>query len=352
MTGTGRIVALAFALLLIAGCGGGSSNPAPSHPLATATTPPQTGAPLSTASLTIKYPTGFHIASGKATPQSRRRSPAYINPSPGPDYAGMIDIFVDGADAIHTPPNPAASQDGTQTFTLPLYAVSGQHKIVAIETENGYNSGSETILAIGEADVATGCIGCTETLSLTMQQNVASIGLMSDPADAYDDASIASTFTGAEECINNAYDSLTVYPFAADPTNGFAVNDYNSSYGVGGSAVPSMTSFSLVQIYTDLANLDTVDASNNGSLTGYTIQFNSDPSDDSNHVFWGVYLKLSVPNFGAVVYNDAINNLGAYPGIDALYNQGILPYGTLQSLNNPNPFTATILVNPSTSGCP
>ncbi len=350
MTSIGRFLTLGAAVLL-ASCGGSGSGSAP--------VAGNGGGATTTDTLTIKYPTNFHIAriaTGTTAQQSRRRSPAYINPSPGP-YSGEIDIFVDGTKVITATPNPNASSDGTQSFAIPLFAqaTQGVHQIVAVETESGLNS---AILAIGETDQSTDLTGGTTSLSLTMQQNVQYIGLMSsatdnaNDAEAYDSPSTSNppVYSSQQECVSQSGDSFTVYPFAADATGGFQANNSNTGYGAGGSFTPGLTGFTLTQPYADLSNFDTITGPTYGN-TGYTITFQGNGSITPSS-YYGIQLHFSVQNPVAAIYQDAITydsepGFGAYPGIEKLYAAGTLPLNTLSTTN---PFVTTIEVDPFYGG--
>ncbi len=343
-----RAAALGAILALVSGCGGGAGGTAGITPAGNAGT--QSAVPTGSGTLTLHYPTSFYTATFTSKTQSVRRSPKYINPAPS-GYTGYIDIFINGTDAI---PNTAVSpsqSDGTQSFTIPLF--SGSDQVVAVETESGIAAGTGTIIAIGETDVQQGYIGGALSLSLTMQQNVSYIGLMTTPTGT--NAAIGSSFSPTMCAYQGS--QLTVYPFAADPTGGFAPND-----GAGGSAVPSLVSFTdpgqagpLLPNYGNGVNFDTVNALPSGTFPGYTVTFTSSAGEAGLSVFFPIDLNFSVPNGAAAIYNDAITygadpGVGAYPGIEKLYSNAtkVLP---LQSLSTTNPLTATIAVTPNENGC-
>ncbi len=294
-----------------------------------------------TASLTFKYPTNFHVAqftSGTTTQQSRRR-PKYINPSSG---SYKIDIFINGTDVISTSIAPS-QPDGTQSFTIPLYF--GQDEIVAVETEAGLQGGNGTILAIGETDVDQNYIASPITLSLTMQQNLQYIGLMTSTTGT--NASIGSTFN-PPQCVSQG-SHLTVYPFAADPTGGFSLDS-----GAGGSPIPSLMSFTDPSPFGIGGNFDTVSGPTSGQ-PGYTVTYTSSAGEAALGTYFAPSLNFSVLNPAAAIYADVIakdNGYGggAYPGIEQLYTQTqkIVP---IQSLSTITPFTATISVTPNENGC-
>jgi hypothetical protein len=344
MSSIARAAALGVTLVLVSGCGGGSG--------ASGVTPAGSAAMQSTASgtgtLTLHYPTSFHTATFSSTTQSVRRSPKYINPSPN-GYTGYIDIFINGVDAITATVAPSES-DGTQQFTIPLF--TGSDQVVVVETELGLQAGNGTILAIGETDVQQGYIGGPLTLNLTMEQNIQYIGLMSTSTGA--NATVGSVFS-PQQCTYQG-SQLTVYPFAADAAGGFVLNS-----GAGGSAVPTLVSFSdpgqnsSTPYYGNGVNFDTVNASTSGSLTGYTVTYTSSAGEAALNEYFPADLNFSVDNQAAVIYNDAIQNeanpgYGSYPGIEKLYSNTtkVLPLG---SLSTTNPLTATIAVTPNENGC-
>lgn len=82
MRGWERFAAVAGFAAILAGCGGGGSGSTPTAPkVAASATSAPTGAPLATANLTIKFPSGFHKAKiGKAAAAKAKRAPAYVNP--------------------------------------------------------------------------------------------------------------------------------------------------------------------------------------------------------------------------------------------------------------------------------
>jgi hypothetical protein len=355
-----RIAAFACCAVLVSGCGGGSSTPgAPRAASAAATAAPHTGTPLATETLTIKFPPTFHqarLGSSKPAPtSSKRRSPAYINPSPSP-YTGWIDIFVDGTNISSAPPN-IYTPDGTQTFSIPLYSTGAvQHTIVAVETEGGLNSDNNTILAIGETDVQTSSLaaGTSQAISLTMLENAQYIGVMSDPNDNNNDAEAfygepASSYgnvyySAYAEATCAPGETFTVWAFAADATYGFAAANSNTAYGVGGIVPPTLNSWLSVSP----ADNDQINASDyDGNRSGYTITYNN-VSDN------GVLMNFTVTSPAEAIYNDIYQyaeypGTGAYPGIEALVNvngsPNVIPLQAFSALTS-SPLNVQIDVQP------
>jgi hypothetical protein len=195
------VLACTFALagVALAACGGGGTSPV-TTPRASATAA-ATLAPsaanrtaIGTSKLVLVFPKTVTGKSGKAlraVPAAANRSPQYINPSPAPSsqiYAGnVLDIYVDGTlvpnidgsepTMQHSLVLVSPATDGTQTVTLPIYSTNHDSVVVV---ERDYNGSAS--LAIGDAE-ASGQIspGGSVNLTLTMQMNAVSIGLVQFP---------------------------------------------------------------------------------------------------------------------------------------------------------------------------
>jgi hypothetical protein len=186
-------VAAASAAIALAACGGGGSSPAPTAGAKAAGTPAPAAASravVGRANVNLVLP---HVVSGKsgmalrALPAKTARNPQYINPSPAPSgnvYAGnVLNIYVDGSlipnidgsdpDLQHSLVlvNPAA--DGTQAVNLPLFS-STNNSVVVIE----YDMNGSNLLAIGDNEVGGISVGQSLNISLTMQMNAVSIGII------------------------------------------------------------------------------------------------------------------------------------------------------------------------------
>lgn len=328
MTGAIRSCALAMAAALLAACGGGGSAPGAVLPKgaggaattgATGGTPTYTAAspsqrPVATATLTIKYPTSFHVASLAAAARSpaphtssHTRQPAYVNPD-GYD----LDVFVvnnSNSGSISHPVNQQSISNGggdsTQTLSIPLYS-NAQQYIVAIESIGGVASEGRQILSIGEADLAASSFnpGDAPTIALTMQMNAENIGMTSDQSNASDAVAfpivsaptpnIYNSWNGSTTACSTGAGSPNLYYFATDSRGGF--NLITEQAGTGGIPYPVLLGYQSDQ----LTNANTVTSSTaGGNGPNLSITFNA--LTGSNNT--GVTFTFGITNPAAAIAN-------------------------------------------------
>ena len=242
------LTALAAATALLAGCGGGGStgNVAPAavtQPVAAASPTPGAAA-VGHGTLRVVFPTNYQrakIASGKGA-AATRRGPAYVSPN-----GTILDVFVDGVlqynlDGV-TPSDSAtisgSNPDGTQTLTLPLYS-TGTNDVVAMEWDTPYNN----ILALGEAQTATFAPGSNVVIGLTMQMNVAYLGIATN-TNGNNATTIPAPnptpmvfYSGCNDPVVNSPTTNTFFLFTADWLGGYVA----SANGYGGTVTPTISS--------------------------------------------------------------------------------------------------------------
>jgi len=254
--------------------------------------------PVATATLTLQYPAGFHTAS------SRLRRPAYVNAQP-PRY---LDVWVvSGGTAVHavnsgSGANIVATSSGSQTFSIPLYSTNAS-RIVAYE-QDAADGNPGNLLAIGEADIASITAGSAPQVSLTMLMNARSVGIMSDPNDANLDATTLPFYKafGSTSCVTGP--SGPLYFFAADGDGGFV-----DVAGAGGISRPTVSS------WTSNATSPSNTLTQTGGVTGsYNVAF--------NNLNGGLTASVTAANPALAIVVDAVQQGGAYPGMDFLFNQG------------------------------
>ena len=329
-----RISALTLAASLLAACGGGGAS-APVTPAKATTAPttaPASKTPIATASLRIVFPANFHKAklSSKAVAKAAAkvtaktpagsRLPAYVNPGSG----AIIDVFVVDttlSSVTDVAPGVAiqATADGSQTINVPLYSTDAQ-EIVAVESWGGLGN---AILAIGEADLGNNSFlaGSAPLIGLTMQMNVALVGMMTGTTDANGDAQafnagssgFSFNFSGSSGVCSPGQTVGPFYAFAADPSGGFASNYFTAGQqtGTGGIATPVLVTYTFDQITGGVTvSSDTSAGSQN---VGYTETFPTVPSGSAGATF-----QFSVTTPAGAIANDYNNNGGLYPGVYAI----------------------------------
>jgi hypothetical protein len=288
--------ALAAALLL-AGCGGGGTSPAQPaaapHPTAL---PAANRTAVGTATLVLKLPKVLTAKNGKtvAAKGANARHAQYVDPNPAPSPSSspvptaptnLIDIYVDntlvpnidtlagayGASVEVTTVNT----DATQTIVLPLYSMSN-NVIVAAEFDGTHTN----LLAIGEANVGTFIAGSANNISLTMQMNAQTLGIVDQPAES------APT---AMNTANNGF-GLFIFPCSYGSTAqvGVYTVDLNGSYGG--------TGFATVTGASDYSGSSSLSPPQSAFPGLYTITF--DGSCDS------IMLTGTSPNPAYAIYND------------------------------------------------
>jgi hypothetical protein len=299
------IVSVLVSAALLAGCGGGGSSvPAGSGTANGTGTSAVAGNPIATANLTIQYPTAFHQAQ-ISTSGTARSTPKFVDPSAG----NYLDVWVDGSHVVAPSiPNVVPGGNGTQTFSLPIYAATS-HQIVAIESSGILNAVNSDILSVGESDISPSAFqpGDSFAVGLTMQMNVESVGFMTDNI-------------GSNALTGNLY-TITciapptgpkgpIFPFAADHVGGFVTN------GGLGSVTPIVTNWT-----SGVSNpSDSLAPTGNTQNPGYIVTFN-------NTSFTGVDITLNTLNPAYTVQQDVLTK-GAgtvYPGLAFLNNNNQIP---------------------------
>lgn len=291
---------------LLAGCGGGGS--APSAPLPLATTGAITGGasqsrtPVATASLTLKFPAGFHTAKSSAiarTSASASRKPAYVNSNPK-----YLDVWVlANGTATHVVDssggsNVIATPDGSQTFSIPLYSYN-TNQIVAYESDQ-QDGAFGNLLSLGEADLGSFSPGSAPQIALTMLMFAQYIGIMSDPNNGNFDATVNPSFNAPGCSVSTAG---PYYFFTADADMGFV-----DAAGAGGVSSPLVSGWTA-----DPGGTGNSISQASGVNGGYNVVFNSTSG--------GVTIRLTAPNLAFAIASNVFNNGGSlYPGVYALYN--------------------------------
>lgn len=369
------VPALVATAALLAGCGGGGG----SQPVApsSVTAPTSNGSAttnrtaVATATLTIKFSPYFHHASAaqraaavkrrgaqmsaRPKPAAASRKPAYVNSSNN----DFLDVWVVNGSSAYEAVNSGCcgnvnfesdNGDGSQTLSVPLYSTGGT-EIVAFESDEP-DGDDGNLLAIGETDIASITPGSAPQINLTMAMNAAYLGIMSDPNDANDDATPGNTTWGSVPtqssttygtyntfCSPGQSDNL--YFFAAD-----ADYDFVDNAGAGGVDFPTVSGWSSA-----VQNPANTLQQESGVDAPYYINF--------NNLSGGLNLNLIATNPAYPYAADAVNYIGAYPGIDFLYNNafggydsdvyywfdyyGIYYYGPTLSTN--------LLVTPTAGDC-
>ena len=301
MLSRGLPTAVLFAVLL-AGCGGGSAG-APAA-LPTASAAPK-GNAVATASLTIKFPQGFHTARipGKTGTSSAARRPAYVNAT----VNKYLDVWVvDNGSATHVIDSSGGTNisvvgGGSQTLSIPLYSTS-QNQIVAYERDQPYNN-SGKLLALGETDLGGITAGSAPQVALTMQMNAQYIGVMSDPDDLNADATIGPKFA-SHSSVCTSGNSGSLYFFAADPTGGFV-----DAAGAGGVSLPTVTGWS-------------ADAGGTGNTFAQGAGVAAASSVTYTTVAGGLTVRLTASNPAYALVSAVLSTNGTYPGLQAIYVNG------------------------------
>jgi hypothetical protein len=188
--------------------------------------------------------------------------------------------------------------DATQTIVLPLYSMSN-NVIVAAEFDGTHTN----LLAIGEANVGTFIAGSANNVSLTMQMNAQTLGIVDQPAES------APT---AMNTANNGF-GLNIFPCAfgsGSPAQvGVYTVDFNGAFvpvgGYGGTGFATVTGAS------DNVGLSSLSSPQSAFPGLYTITF--DASCDS------IMLTGTSPNPAYAIYNDVQGTSSTY----YTYSQGL-----------------------------
>jgi len=233
----------AGALLTVAAvaCGGGGTAPAASKgPTANgvASTPPVNTTAVGTATLTIELPTVLTAATpapGSAAAATKRRSPAYVNPS----TTSVLDIYVDG----HLIPNIdglagsndsvkiVATSNGVQTTHVPLYSTNSNLIVVLQWDSASHNS----MLAIGEYDAFPFTAGTTVNATVSMQMNAKYLGVVDVPNES--SPTLMDYVTWSELLCDPGNPSSV--QFGVYPTD--ALGSFVAAAGYGGTSAASLT---------------------------------------------------------------------------------------------------------------
>jgi hypothetical protein len=319
------------AALLLAGCGGGGdgTSPAPAKPAAPnpSAAPAANRTAVGTATLVLKLPQVLRAKNGKTVTAkaANGRHAQFVDPAPAPTASGvptaptnLIDIYVDNTLVPNIDGNAGAygasvevttaNADGTQTIVLPIYSTSN-NVIVAAEYDGTHNN----LLAIGESNLGTFTAGTTNNISLTMQMNAQTLGIVDQPDE------LAPT---AMNTANNGF-GLTIFPCAALQGSivqvGVYTVDFNGSFvpvgGYGGTGFVSVTGVS--------SGATSVSAPQSAFPGLYTISF-----DGSCAI---ITLTGSSPNPANAIYSDVQSTSPTFNNYDQGYlnnftngqNQGI-----------------------------
>lgn len=292
-----RLIALITVSALAAGCASGGSSAVPGPPA----TPVTQDKPVGTGTLTIVYPPTFQRASkaGTTRTSAARRAPAYINPVAG----NVIDVYVDGTlqpnlDGV-TPSDSAtvaASPDGTQTLSIPLYSAA-TNDIAIVE----YDAMKSSVLAVGETSTATFNPGTAPIISVSLAMNVQGIAIAHDPAGSTATVLPAySTITAYYGCSSSPATSNAFYLFAVDALGGLIAQNATTTTGYGGSVAATLST----QIPSVAVQPETTIRPYNG---GYAISYDS--AGDA------VTIHASVPSNPAA---GVFSNSATYPSFTSV----------------------------------
>lgn len=296
----GAAAAVTAAVIMVAcGGGGGGSSTQPRLPANTSTPPPSAAnrTSVGTAHLTLALPQvlkGTNAEAIKGVKSGTDRHVQYINPSPNPAptngaYGGnVLDIYVDGTlqpnidgsdpDNLHSMVVGNPNGDGTQNVIVPLYSTSS-NTIVAVE----YDSTDNSLLAIGEANNGGFSAGNTVSVTLTMQMNAQSLGVVDLPNESNPALMNGGTYSGGFPCTANTTSAFGVY--TADAEGVFV-----PVTGYGGTSTPTVSGTSDGGGTTRLAQ---------SPLGSYFVSW--DAGCD------GLFLSASAPNPAWALYNDVVN---------------------------------------------
>lgn len=338
-----RLLACTLTVLLGAGCGGGSggSNSAPAQAVPAAA-PRRTSGPATNATLSIRYPSGFHqlklAATGRKAEGGAARTPAFVNPTSG----DLIHIYVSGREIGGSPFAVAATADGTQTATVPVYASEAGATIAVTETD----ATNVTTLASGTGLVPALSAGSSPALTVSMVMVATNMGLTTDPTNGSDAVALPAQFCAS---------TSTVYPFAADGAGGFVIP---AAVGAGAASGTDADGNPIVLIPTP--SLTSQSSANGGSshvaqglVGGYRVFFDSnfDPIVTGWAVVNGSTVAPGTNSFRAVLYPAcslavSANATSLTTGSTATLTvgKGVLPYTfttSTPSVCSVTPLTAT-----------
>jgi hypothetical protein len=226
-----RVLALAAASTLAAGCGGGGSNAVPAPLAAPAAPSIAQGKAAGAGTLTIVFPATFQRASKAGSTRataSARRGPAYVNPGTG----NLLDIYVDGH--LQLTATVSASTNGTQTLSIPLYS-QATNDIAIVE----YDAAKTYVLAAGEKASTQFAPGTAPIISVSLLMNVQGIAL-STSADGSGATTLPATSLMVG-CSGSPATYNTFYLFAVDALGGLIVPNVTTTTGYGGSVVATLS---------------------------------------------------------------------------------------------------------------
>lgn len=239
-----RVVALAAASTLAAGCGGGGSNAVPASLAAPAAPSIAQGKAVGAGTLTIVFPATFQRASKAGSTRaaaSARRGPAYVNPGTG----NLLDIYVGGLLQLNldgvTPSDSAtvsASGGGTQTLSIPLYSTATND--IAIVEYSPAPAPNRYLLAAGENASTQFAPGTAPAISVSLLMNVQGIALATY-ANGYLATTLAATTPLYVGCSLSPATYNTFYLFAVDALGGLIVPNVTTTTGYGGSVVATLS---------------------------------------------------------------------------------------------------------------
>jgi len=211
-----------------------------------------------------------------------------------------------------------ATADGSQTINVPLYSTDAQ-EIVAVESWGGLGN---AILAIGEADLGNNSFlaGSAPLIGLTMQMNVALVGMMTGTTDANGDAQafnagssgFSFNFSGSSGVCSPGQTVGPFYAFAADPSAvSRAITSPPATDGHRRYRDPCSRD---LHVRPDHRRRHRVVGHVSGlQNVGYTETFPTVPSGSAGATF-----QFSVTNPAGAIANDYNNNGGLYPGVYAI----------------------------------
>jgi predicted small lipoprotein YifL len=249
-----KTLALAVLTALSACGGGGSTSVAP-----TTNAAQPAGGSNATASVTLKFPAHFaHAKAGKTTSATKRRAPAYINPTS--TYSLVVklqNIAVQDPSTGHPYFSVgAANPDGSSNITVPISSGSYNDGALIIQEYDDSTGSTGDLLAQGSnqpySDPNNGnnidggftvAPGGTLSIPVTMNMNNQYIILTTDPIAGSDAIAITSNY----QCFP-VTPGTPVYAFSGDSQYGFVLPGTPSGYSGGdgnNSAYPGIPPVSL-----------------------------------------------------------------------------------------------------------
>lgn len=230
-----RFLALAM-LAALPACGGGGGSSAGSALAPAAPSAPKVPTRVADAkgTITLRFPAHVAVATSAKSASSKKRSPAYINPT----NTNLL-FFTAFGSPIYDPANPAndfftlsegtANPDGSITLNVPLFSGTYNQNNLQVTEEDaggddlsyGFNSSYTDANNNYQSGVFTLAPGGTAAPVLTMTMNATGIAITEDPV-AGTGSQMLSQNSGSPTCYD-ANPGQTVYFYGTDPTNTFVV---------------------------------------------------------------------------------------------------------------------------------